>query len=183
VVIVETVGVGQSETSVAGMVDFFLVLMLAGAGDELQGIKKGILELADAIAITKADGHNIANAERAANAYETALHMLAPSASAWHPPVLCRSAFTGAGIDSIWNAICEHQATMKKTGEFEKKRSQQNTSWMWSLIEEGVMAHFQNLPEIKDQLQKITRRVADGEITATGGAGQLLFYLDKRFKT
>ncbi|MEW6076768.1 MAG: methylmalonyl Co-A mutase-associated GTPase MeaB [Thermodesulfobacteriota bacterium] len=183
IVIVETVGVGQSETAVAGMVDFFLVLMLAGAGDELQGIKKGILELADAVVVTKADGENVANAERAAKNYETALHMLAPTGSAWHPPVLTCSALTGIGIDQIWQVIRDHQAAMMRTGEFEKKRSEQNTRWMWNLIEEGIRAHFLDLPEVRDQLQKITRQVADGEITAAGGAGRLLFYLDKRSKT
>ncbi len=183
VVIVETVGVGQSETAVADMVDFFLVLMLAGAGDELQGIKKGILELADAIAVTKADGHNIENAQKAAKTYETALHLLSPAVPVWHPPVLTCSAFTGAGIDRIWQVIGEHQAVMKKGGEFERKRSQQNTRWMWSLIEEGVMARFLDLPEVKQTLEKIQRQVAAGETTATGGAEQLLFYLDKRLKT
>ena len=183
VVIVETVGVGQSETAVAGMVDFFLVLMLAGAGDELQGIKKGILELADAIAVTKADGHNIASAEKAANAYETALHMLAPSSSAWHPPVLTCSSFTGAGIDRAWQVVCDHQSVMKETGEFEKKRAEQNTRWMCSLIEDGVMARFLELPEVMETLKKIRRQVAAGETTATGGAEHLLFYLDKRLKT
>jgi LAO/AO transport system kinase len=183
VVIVETVGVGQSETAVADMVDFFLVLMLAGAGDELQGIKKGILELADAVAITKADGHNIANAERAAKTYEAALHMLAPTESAWHPPVLTCSALTGSGIDRIWQVIRDHQATLKRTGEFEKKRSEQNTRWMWRLIEEGIRTHFLDLPEVKEQLPKITRQVASGDITAANGAGRLLFYLDKRLKT
>jgi LAO/AO transport system kinase len=180
VVIVETVGVGQSETAVAGMVDFFLVLMLAGAGDELQGIKKGILELADAVVVTKADGENVANAERAAKNYETALHMLAPSGSAWHPPVMTCSALAGVGIDRIWQVIRDHQAVMKRTGEFEKKRSEQNTRWMWTLIEEGIKSHFLDLPEIKDRLRTITRQVADGEITAAAGAGRLLFYLDKR---
>jgi len=182
VVIVETVGVGQSEIAVADMVDFFLVLMLAGAGDELQGIKKGILELADAVVITKADGYNIANAERAARAYETALHMLAPTTSVWCPPVLTCSAFTGAGIDEIWKVICDHQEAMKQTGEFDKKRFEQNTRWMWSLIEEGVKAYFLKLPEVKEQLQKITRQVAGGEITAANGARRLLFYLDKQLE-
>jgi LAO/AO transport system kinase len=182
VVIVETVGVGQSETAVADMVDFFLVLMLAGAGDELQGIKKGILELADAVAITKADGDNIGRAEQAAKAYETALHLLAPPASAWHPPVLTCSAFTGAGIDRIWRTIEEHQEMTRRTGEFQEKRAGQNTRWMWNLIEEGIKTHFLGLPEVKGLLPKITRQVAAGETTAARGAAQLLFCLDKQIK-
>ncbi len=183
VVVVETVGVGQSETSVAGMVDFFLVLMLAGAGDELQGIKKGILELADAIAITKADGDNVANAERAKKAYEIALHMLAPSSSIWHPPVLTCSSVAGTGIDRIWDVVCEHREKMKKAGEFEKKRSEQNRRWLSSLIEEGVMTRFLNLPEVKDRLDKMSKDVARGDITVAAAARDLLFYLDKQLKT
>ena len=183
VVIVETVGVGQSETAVAGMVDFFLVLMLAGAGDELQGIKKGILELADAIAITKADGDNKVNAERAQKAYEIALHMLAPTSSVWHPPVLTCSALAGTGIERLWEVVGEHNAKMKKAGEFEKKRSEQNRRWLWSLVEEGVMSRFMNLPEVKNLLEKTLRDVACGEITVAAGARDLLFCLDKRLKT
>ena len=183
VVIVETVGVGQSETAVADMVDFFLVLMLAGAGDELQGIKKGILELADAIAITKADGENVTHAEHARKAYETALHMLAPSASVWHPPVLTCSALAGTGIERIWEVIRDHNEKMKTAGEFEKKRSEQNRRWLWSLVEEGVMSRFVNLPEVKNLLEKTLGDVARGEITVAAGARDLLFCLDKRLKT
>ena len=183
VVIVETVGVGQSETAVADMVDFFLVLMLAGAGDELQGIKKGILELADTIVITKADGENVGHAERARKAYETALHMLAPSASVWHPPVLTCSAMAGTGIERIWEVIRDHNEKMKRAGEFEKKRSEQNRRWLWSLVEEGVMSRFLNLPEVKSLLEKTLRDVAGGEITVAAGARNLLFCLDKRLKT
>src|SRR5210317_1087126 len=109
VIIVETVGVGQSETTVASMVDFFLVLMLAGAGDELQGIKKGILELADAIAINKADGDNVENAKRAVKAYETALSLLNPSSPSWKAPVLTCSALEMIGIEDIWNVVLDHK--------------------------------------------------------------------------
>jgi len=126
VIIVETVGVGQSETTVASMVDFFLVLMLAGAGDELQGIKKGVLELADAIAINKADGTNIENAKIAKLEYERALSILTPFSKTWSPPVLTCSAVTMKGIDEIWQTILEHRKKIEATGELAEKRSQQS---------------------------------------------------------
>jgi LAO/AO transport system kinase len=116
VMIVETVGVGQSETTVASMVDFFLVLMLAGAGDELQGIKKGVLELADAIAITKADGDNVDKALKARQAYEYALHLLAPASPAWHPPVLTCSARAMEGVDRIWETVLAHRQIVETSG-------------------------------------------------------------------
>ncbi len=182
VIMVETVGVGQSETSVAAMVDFFLVLMLAGAGDELQGIKKGILELADAVAITKADGNNIDKAEQARQEFEMALHMLTPSASVWHPPVVTCSSLAKTGIDRIWEIICEHREKLQASGEFEAKRRQQAREWMWSLLEDGIKDRFLNLPEIREQLPAIVEQVKNGETSATHGANQLLFYLDKRLK-
>ena len=120
VIIVETVGVGQSETTVASMVDFFLVLMLAGAGDELQGIKKGVLELADAIAINKADGNNIAKAEKAKKEYENALHLLTPSSKIWSPPVLTCSAVTMDGIEDIWQTILDYKEKLESSGELMK---------------------------------------------------------------
>lgn len=182
VVIVETVGVGQSETTVASMVDFFLVLMLAGAGDELQGIKKGIIEIADAIAITKADGDNADRAERAQKDYETALHMLAPRASVWHPPVLVCSAFAMRGIGDIWETVLDHRQALQKTGEFLAKRKRQAIQWMWGIIDAGIKEAFLALPEIREHLSEISHQVERGEITATHGAGRLLFYLDKRLK-
>jgi len=180
VVMVETVGVGQSETAVAAMVDFFLVLMLAGAGDELQGIKKGILELADAVAITKADGANIDNACRARKEYEVALHMLAPASPTWEPPVLTCSALTNTGIEEIWETVCAHKEKLTASGEFEEKRRAQAREWMRRLVEEGVQSRFLNLPEVRDNLETITGKVSKGEMTAAQGAAELLFYLDKR---
>ncbi|MDY6904481.1 MAG: methylmalonyl Co-A mutase-associated GTPase MeaB [Thermodesulfobacteriota bacterium] len=182
VIIVETVGVGQSETTVAAMVDFFLVLMLAGAGDELQGIKKGIIELADAIAVTKADGENLEPAEKAKKTYETALHMLSPQTSVWHPPVLVCSAFAGRGISEIWETIVSHRKALKKAGAFDVKRRKQAIQWMWGILDAGIKEKFLAMPEIQEQLPKITAQVEKGGITATRGADQLLFYLDKRLK-
>ena len=122
VMLVETVGIGQSETAVCDMTDFFLALMLPGAGDELQGIKKGLVELADMIAINKADGDNIKRANLAAAEYRGALHILAPRSEHWHPPVMTYSALTGAGIGELWQKILDHRTAMNASGEFAARR-------------------------------------------------------------
>jgi len=182
VVIVETVGVGQSEVRVASMVDFFLVLMLAGAGDELQGIKKGILELADAIVINKADGDNIEKARQAKKAYENALCLLAPSSPSWNPPVLTCSAKEQTGIETIWNTVLDHREKLTATGEFNQKRRQQSIDWMWVLVEEGLKMRFNSNGKVHAQLPKIQQAVECGEMTPTAGAGELLALLDERGK-
>ncbi len=174
VIIVETVGVGQSETTVASMVDFFLVLMLAGAGDELQGIKKGVLELADAVAINKADGDNIVHARRARRAYENAMHLLRPGSTAWSAPVMTCSALELTGIADIWETVLDHRRRMQQTGELDHKRSQQATDWMWSLVEEGLRERFFNDPVVQATLPNLRQAVAQGEMTAPAAAGQLL---------
>jgi LAO/AO transport system kinase len=178
VIIVETVGVGQSETTVASMVDFFLVLMLAGAGDELQGIKKGILELADAIAITKADGDNVEKARKAARTYKNALHFLRPASSIWIPPVLTCSAVDMTGIHEVWQTVLSHREKYSNSGDLEQKRQQQALDWMWSLIEEGLKYRFNQNSEIKKQLPKLIRRVEKGTTAPTFAAEELLFLLD-----
>ena len=180
VIIVETVGVGQSETAVSGMVDFFLVLMIAGAGDELQGIKKGVLELADAVAINKADGDNIERANRTRRDFESALHLLSPLSPTWSPPVLTCSALGMTGIEDIWKTICRHRTEMTETGEIQSKRKAQALDWMWSLVEEGLRDRFYRHPRIAELLPKITREVENGEIAPTAAAVQLLFSLDNR---
>ena len=180
VIIVETVGVGQSESTVASMVDFFLVLMLAGAGDELQGIKKGILELADAIAITKADGDNVAKAQKAAGIYQNALHFLRPASPHWIPPVLTCSAVAQAGIKEIWQTVLRHRRQLADTGELDLKRRQQALNWMWSLIEEGLKNRFQQNPEVKKRLPKLIRAVEKGITAPTLAAEELLFFLDNQ---
>ena len=177
-VIVETVGVGQSETSVASMVDFFLVLMLAGAGDELQGIKKGVLELADAVTINKADGDNIKNAEKARRAYEMALHLLNPATPTWTPPVLTCSALNLTGIDRIWETVLDHRRRMSETGELDQKRRHQALDWMWSRIEDGLRERFFSHPRIRERLAETRRAVEQGSLSPTAGAEQLLFLLD-----
>jgi LAO/AO transport system kinase len=180
VIIVETVGVGQSEATVASMVDFFLVLMLAGAGDELQGIKRGVLELADAIAINKADGDNVQKAKKAAKIYETALHLLQPSSPTWTSPVLICSALDMTGIEEIWQSVLDHRERLSESGELEHKRRNQAVDWMWSLIEEGLKSRFYKNPEIKKQLYKIVRSVEKGTTAPTLAASELLFLLDKK---
>jgi LAO/AO transport system kinase len=178
VIIVETVGVGQSETTVASMVDFFLVLMLSGAGDELQGIKRGVLELADAIAITKGDGDNIEKAKKAAKIYETALHMLQPTSPNWDPPVLTCSALEMVGIVEIWQTVIKYHQKFSASGELEQKRQKQALDWLWSLVEEGLRERFDTNPEIKKRLRRIARAVEKGETSPTLAADKLLFFLD-----
>ena len=178
VVIVETVGVGQSETTVASMVDFFLVLMLAGAGDELQGIKKGVLELADAVTINKADGDNVEKAEKARRSYEMALHLLNPATPTWSPPVLTCSALNMVGIDHIWSTVKEYRQRLSNTGELDEKRRRQALSWMWSRIEDGLRERFYSHPQVSSRLRDIEASVQRGELSPTVGAESLLFLLD-----
>ncbi len=178
VMIVETVGVGQSETTVSSMVDFFLVLMIAGAGDELQGIKKGVLELADAAAVNKADGDNVEKAEFARKQYETALHFLAPSSPNWTPPVLTCSALEMIDIDLIWEMVLGHRKKFMATGELEANRRKQAVDWMWSLVKEGLKEQFYKNDEIKKMLPGILKDVANGMIASTAAANRLLFLLD-----
>jgi LAO/AO transport system kinase len=181
VIIIETVGVGQSETTVASMVDFFLVLLLAGAGDELQGLKKGILELADALAINKADGDNLGPARKAAKIYELALHLLQPSSPRWTPPVLTCSALAMTGIDEIWKTVLAHREVLLKSGELEEKRRQQAVAWMWSLVDEGLKGRFTRHPEVRKHLPRILREVERGLLAPTAAADKLLFSLDNNF--
>jgi len=178
VIIVETVGVGQSETTVASMVDFFLVLMLAGAGDELQGIKKGVLELADAIAINKADGNNIENTRKARRLYKNALHLLNPASPRWNPPVVTCSALATEGIREIWQKILSHRKIFKKSGELQQKRRTQALDWMWSMVEDELKYRFYSAPAVKKSLPEIIRRVEKGFLSPTMAADELLFSLD-----
>jgi LAO/AO transport system kinase len=173
VVLVETVGIGQSETAVCDMTDFFLALMLPGAGDELQGIKKGLVELADMIAVNKADGDNIKRANLAASEYRGALHILSPRSEHWHPPVLTYSALTGAGINTLWQKILDHRTAMKTSGEFAARRRQQQVKWMWSMLEQRMLARLRGDPAIRTKVKKIETEVADGRITPALAAEQI----------
>jgi len=178
-IVVETVGIGQSEITVASMVDFFLVLILAGAGDELQGIKKGFLELADALAINKADGDNLVRAGIAQRDYQTALHLLRPASPNWSPPVVMCSAKERTGIDAIWSIVLKHRDVMSASGEREANRRRQALAWMWSLVEEGLRDRFDRHPEIQKQLPRLAREVENGRLPPTAAAGQLLAFLDR----
>ncbi len=180
VTIVETVGIGQSETTVASMVDFFLVLMLAGAGDELQGIKKGFLEWADALAINKADGNNMERAKIAQKDYATALHLLRPASPHWSPPVLLCSARERTGIEAIWEMVLKHREVMTANGELAQRRRGQSLAWMWSLVEEGLRDRFNHHPEVQRQLPHLARQVESGQLPPAAAAGQLLAFLDRQ---
>ncbi len=180
VIIIETVGVGQSETAVASMVDFFLVLMIAGAGDELQGIKKGILEVADTIVINKADGDNVTRAERARREYEGALHILTPGSANWSPLVLTCSALKKSGLAEIWETVNQHRTALQAAGELDSKRKKQALDWMYFLLEEGLKTWFFTHPDIEANLPKLTAAIALQEISPTSAARQLLRYLNKK---
>jgi LAO/AO transport system kinase len=173
VVLVETVGIGQSETAVCDMTDFFLALMLPGAGDELQGIKKGLVELADMIAINKADGDNIKRADLAAAEYRGALHILSPRSEHWHPPVVTYSALTGAAIDTLWQQILAHRTAMTASGEFAARRRQQQIKWMWSMLEQRMMARLRADASVRAKVKDIEAEVADGRITPALAADEI----------
>lgn len=179
VIFVETVGVGQSEIAVHSMVDFFLLLMLAGAGDELQGIKKGVLEVADAIAINKADGDNVMRAEMARKEYQAALHLLMPGSPNWSPPVLTCSALAMTGIDEVWATILDHRDKLTASGEFADKRKKQALDWMSFLLDEGLREWFFNDPDIRTALPQMRRDVESGSLSPTVAAAELLGRLKK----
>jgi len=167
VLIVETVGVGQSETAVADMTDFFLVLMVAGAGDELQGLKKGIVELADMIAVNKADGDNIARAKVAAADYRGALNILAPRSPTWAPPVVTFSALTGDGIAQLWAQVLAHKEKLTASGELVVRRREQQVKWMWTMLEERLTARLRSDPAVRSKLRQAEAQVAAGKLAPT----------------
>lgn len=173
-IIVETVGVGQSETAVRSMVDFFLLLMIAGAGDELQGIKRGIMEMANLIAINKADGDNRLRAQAARREFESALHLFPASPSGWMPRVITCSAKTGEGIAEMWNAVLEHHAWLKRNGHFESLRREQAKKWMYEVIDQGLKQEFRNHPRIRQALPAMESEVASGRVSSFRAAECLL---------
>jgi LAO/AO transport system kinase len=174
VVLVETVGIGQSETAVCDMTDFFLALMLPGAGDELQGIKKGLVELADMIAINKADGDNLKRANITAADYRGALHILSPRSEHWHPPVETYSALTGDGITKLWRKILDHRKAMNASGEFAARRREQQVKWMWSMLEQRMLSRLRSEASVRSKVKKIEAEVADGHLTPALAAEQIL---------
>jgi LAO/AO transport system kinase len=166
VVLVETVGIGQSETAVADMTDFFLLLMLAGAGDELQGLKKGVIELADMIAVNKADCDNIKRAHAAAAEYSAALHILTPRSPHWMPPVVTYSALTGNGLAELWAQILAHRERLTNAGELAARRKEQQVKWMWSMLDERLIARLKGDPALKSRLPALETAVAEGRLSA-----------------
>ena len=174
VVIVETVGVGQSETAVAEMVDFFLVLLLAGGGDDLQGIKKGVIELADMIAINKADGDNVERATKAAAEYQGALNILTPVSPSWAPPVVTVSGRDNLGLDLLWAKIEEHRRIMTSTGEFEERRCHQAVTTMRDMITDRLLDSLKNAPEIEERLPMLETAVGAGRMTPALAVEEIL---------
>jgi LAO/AO transport system kinase len=173
-IIIETVGVGQSETAVHSMVDFFLLLKISGAGDELQGIKRGIMEMADAIVINKADGDNIRKASLAKTEFNRALHMFPAKNSGWQPTVSTCSAITKEGIDAVWKTISDYLDLTKSNYYFDEKRQEQNQYWMLETINEQLKNNFYNHPEIISLLEENKKAVQNNEISPFAAAQILL---------
>jgi LAO/AO transport system kinase len=180
-ILVETVGVGQSETAVHDMVDFFMLILLAGAGDELQGIKRGVMELADVVVINKADGENLHAAERACNEAQNALHYLPHSMSGWTPRALTCSAVTGQGIHELWKCVLEHRTLTKASGWLNLTRREQAQKWMHELIHQELRLRFESHPEIRKRLEALDREVLEGRTTSFRAARELLeVYFDPK---
>ena len=174
VVLVETVGVGQSETLVANMVDFFLVLMISGAGDDLQGIKKGVLELADMIVVNKADGDNETRARATASDYQLALRMLQPASPNGNPPVLTCSGMHNVGLDALWAQVELHRTKLRESGEWAARRSQQQVDWMWATVDERLAGELHTNARVRTMRVDLEAEVRAGRLTATLAADRLL---------
>ncbi|HCS88523.1 MAG: methylmalonyl Co-A mutase-associated GTPase MeaB [Thiohalocapsa sp. PB-PSB1] len=174
VILVETVGAGQNEVAVAAMTDFFLVLMLPGAGDELQGIKKGVLEIADMLVINKADGDNEIKARQAAVQYQNALHIMKPASPNWTPPVLMCSSLKAVGIDEVWQKLRDHRDILTATGEFQEKRRQQRVRWMWSMLENQLLDSLMTHPKVLQITPGVEHDVAEGRLTVSLAVKRIL---------
>jgi len=180
-VLIETVGIGQSEVTVHSMVDFFLVLLLPAGGDELQGIKRGVMELADAVVVNKADGEMLHAAERTRLDYESALHLIRPSSPSWRPRALMASAVTGEGIPAVWDAIQAHHTTLDATGELAARRRHQARDWMWALVQDGLRAALDADPEVAARAARLERDVEELKTTPASAARELIGgFLDRR---
>jgi len=179
VVLVETIGVGQSEIAVADMTDFFLLLMLPGAGDELQGLKKGVVELADMIAVNKADGDNGARAKVAAAEYRAALHILTPRSANWSPPVVTYSALTGEGVAALWAYVLDHCEKLTTAGELASRRAEQQVKWMWAMLEERLFAPLRSDRAIKAALASIEAEVAGGTLAPAAAVDKIVGMLGR----
>ncbi|MDX3077112.1 methylmalonyl Co-A mutase-associated GTPase MeaB [Streptomyces sp. MI02-7b] len=174
VVLVETVGVGQSETAVSGMVDSFLLLTLARSGDQLQGIKKGVLELADVIAVNKADGPHERDARAAARELSGALRLMQSADAAWTPPVLTCSAREDTGLDVVWERLERHRALLDSDGRLEAKRRDQQMEWAWSMVRDELLGRLRDHPGVRRLAPEVERQVREGTLTATSAAERIL---------
>lgn len=174
VILVETVGVGQSEVTVADMVDTFVFLTLARTGDQLQGIKKGVLELADIVVVNKADGPHAVEARAAARELTGALRLIYPRETLWRPPVLTMSALTGDGLAQLWETVEQHRRVLTEAGEFESRRRTQQVNWTWSMVRDTVLDRVLSNPEVKRIRADVERQVRDGELTAALAAQRIL---------
>ncbi len=179
VVLVETMGVGQSEIAVADMTDFFLVLVLPGGGDEWQGLKKGVVELADMIAINKADGDNLARAKITAAEYGAALHILSSSSPNWTPPVITCSALSGDGIGALWEKILDHRRRLTASGEMAARRGEQQVKWMWTMLEDRLLTPLQSDRALKAALPRIEADVSAGRLAPAAAAEKLVAMLGR----
>ncbi|MCK0175181.1 MULTISPECIES: methylmalonyl Co-A mutase-associated GTPase MeaB [Mycobacteriaceae] len=183
VILVETVGVGQSEVTVANMVDTFVFLTLARTGDQLQGIKKGVLELADIVVVNKADGAHLVEAKAAARELTTALRLIYPRETLWRPPVLTMSALEGSGLQELWETVCRHRDVLTEAGEFESRRRTQQVEWTWSLVRDAVLDRVMGSAEVRRIRADVERQVRDGELTPALAAQRLLDAADLRLTT
>ncbi|MER5929382.1 methylmalonyl Co-A mutase-associated GTPase MeaB [Streptomyces sp. NPDC002054] len=174
VILVETVGVGQSETTVAGMVDSFLLLSLARTGDQLQGIKKGVLELADVLAVNKADGPHEREARSAARELSGALRLMHPADAGWTPPVLTCSARESTGLDEVWSRLEAHRELLSGTGRLAAKRAAQQVEWTWSMVREELLDRLRSHPGVRGVAPELEAAVRDGHLTATSAADRIL---------
>lgn len=174
VVLVETVGVGQSEVTVANMVDTFVFLTLARTGDQLQGIKKGVLELADIVVVNKADGSHQIEAKAAARELAAALRLIYPGETLWRPPVLTMSALEGTGLTELWDTVCRHRDVLTAAGEFDARRRAQLVDWTWSMVRDAVLDRVLTHPAVRDMRAEVERRVRDGQITPALAAQRIL---------
>ncbi|OBC13532.1 ATPase/protein kinase [Mycobacterium sp. 852013-50091_SCH5140682] len=174
VILVETVGVGQSEVAVANMVDTFVFLTLARTGDQLQGIKKGVLELADVIVVNKADGDHAVEAKQAARELTGAIRLIYPRESLWRPPVLTMSALTGDGLAELWDTVLKHRQVLSEAGEFDKRRREQQVDWTWSMVRDTVLDRLLSNPQVRSIRAEVERQVREGELTPALAAQQIL---------
>ncbi|WP_280276302.1 methylmalonyl Co-A mutase-associated GTPase MeaB [Nocardia wallacei] len=180
VILVETVGVGQSEVTVANMVDVFCFLTLARTGDQLQGIKKGVLELADLVAVNKADGRHEIEAKSAARELQGAMRLIHPRESLWRPPVLTMSGLNGTGLDQFWDTVLEHRRVLTEAGEFAEKRRRQQVDWTWTMVHDQLLRRLADNPAVKSIRAQVEKGVRDGSLTPALAAEEILRAFDER---